>query len=48
MPYVYLNEIFGRSPYAPPAFGAQAPDSGNAEILWQFGTPEQQKQWMEP
>ena len=48
MRYVYLNEIFGRSPYAPPAFGAQAPDSGNAEILWQFGTPEQQKQWMEP
>jgi alkylation response protein AidB-like acyl-CoA dehydrogenase len=48
MPYVYLNEIFGRSPYAPRAFGAQAPDSGNAEILWQFGTPEQKERWMKP
>src|SRR6266849_384556 len=38
MPYVYVNEILGRSPYAPRAFGAQAPDSGTAEILWQFGT----------
>jgi alkylation response protein AidB-like acyl-CoA dehydrogenase len=48
MPYVYMNEIIGRSPLAPFAFGSQAPDSGNAEILWQFGTPEQQAQWMKP
>ena len=48
MPYVYLNEILGRSPFAPKSFGAQAPDSGNAEILWQFGTPEQQERWMKP
>ena len=41
MPYVYMNEILGRSPFAPRAFGSQAPDSGNAEILWQFGTQEQ-------
>ncbi|HMO94838.1 MAG TPA: acyl-CoA dehydrogenase family protein, partial [Tepidiformaceae bacterium] len=40
MPYVYMNEILGRSPIAPIAFGSQAPDSGNAEILWQFGTKE--------
>ena len=37
MPYVYMNEILGRSPYAPRAFGSPAPDSGNAEILYQFG-----------
>ncbi len=48
MPYVYMNELLGRSPHAPRAFGAQAPDSGNAEILWQFGTPEQRRRWMEP
>ena len=48
MPYVYMNEILGRSPFAPKSFGAQAPDSGNAEILWQFGTPEQQERWMKP
>ena len=48
MPYVYMNELLGRSPYAPRAFGAQAPDSGNAEILWQFGTREQRERWMKP
>ena len=48
MPCVYMNELLGRSPYAPRAFGAQAPDSGNAEILWQFGTREQRERWMKP
>jgi alkylation response protein AidB-like acyl-CoA dehydrogenase len=48
MPYVYINEILGRSPYAPRTFGAQAPDSGNAEILWQFGTEEQKGRWLKP
>jgi alkylation response protein AidB-like acyl-CoA dehydrogenase len=48
MPYVYINEILGRSPFAPRAFGAQAPDSGNAEILWQFGTEEQKGRWLKP
>ncbi len=48
MPYVYMNEILGRSPLAPYAFGSQAPDSGNAEILWQFGTPDQQERFMKP
>ena len=42
MPYVFMNEILGRSSVAPMAFGSQAPDSGNAEILWQFGTKELQ------
>jgi len=48
MKYVYMNEILGRSPFAPRAFGAQAPDSGNAEILWQFGTDEQKQRWLKP
>ena len=48
MPYVYMNEILGRSPFAPRAFGSQAPDSGNAEILWQFGTDEQKSKWLKP
>jgi len=48
MRYVYMNEILGRSPMAPMAFGAQAPDSGNAEILWQFGTEEQKQRWLQP
>ena len=48
LPYVYMNEILGRSPFASRAFGSQAPDSGNAEILWQFGTPQQKERWLKP
>ena len=29
-------------------FGCQAPDSGNAEILAHYGTPEQKERWLEP
>jgi alkylation response protein AidB-like acyl-CoA dehydrogenase len=46
--YVYMNEILGRSYIAPRAFGAQAPDSGNAEILWQFGTDDQKQRFLKP
>ena len=31
-----LNEIVGRSRWAPSVFGSQAPDSGNAEIIAMF------------
>ena len=48
MSYVYMNEILGRSTFAPFAFGSQAPDSGNAEILWHFGTEEQKERWLKP
>ena len=29
-------------------FGTQAPDTGNAEILARFGTPEQKRRYLEP
>src|SRR6266536_3280637 len=48
LPYAYLNEIIGRSHFAPLVFGCQAPDTGNAEILHQFGTAEQRRRWLEP
>jgi alkylation response protein AidB-like acyl-CoA dehydrogenase len=48
LPYAYLNEILGRSPYAPRVFGCAAPDTGNAEILHQFGTADQQERWLKP
>jgi len=48
LPYAFVNEILGRSPYAPRAFGCQAPDTGNAEILHLFGTPEQKERWLKP
>ena len=41
-----LNEILGRSRWAPSVFGSQAPDSGNAEILALFGTPEQKTRYL--
>ncbi|MGK2937618.1 MAG: acyl-CoA dehydrogenase family protein [Solirubrobacteraceae bacterium] len=43
-----LHEILGTSPFAPNAFGCQAPDSGNSEILALAGTPEQKERWLEP
>lgn len=43
-----LNEILGRSRWAPSVFGCQAPDSGNAEILAHYGTPEQKQHYLEP
>src|SRR5882757_9065565 len=41
-----LNEILGRSVFAPTVFGCQAPDSGNAEILARFGTAAQKAQYL--
>jgi acyl-CoA dehydrogenase len=43
-----LNEIVGRSRWAPSVFGSQAPDSGNAEILAMFGTEEQKQRYLQP
>jgi acyl-CoA dehydrogenase len=43
-----LNELLGRSRFAPSVFGCQAPDSGNAEILAHFGTAEQKARWLQP
>lgn len=48
MYYVFVNELLGRNGFAPMCFGSAAPDSGNAEILWQFGTPEQKERWLKP
>ncbi|MFI0356817.1 acyl-CoA dehydrogenase family protein [Actinomadura sp. 9N407] len=43
-----LNEILGRSRFAPSVFGCQAPDSGNAEIIAHFGTEEQKERYLAP
>src|SRR5689334_13152025 len=43
-----LNEILGRSQWAPMVFGTQAPDSGNAEILAHYATPEQRERYLRP
>jgi acyl-CoA dehydrogenase len=43
-----LNEILGRSLWAPVIFGTQAPDTGNAEILAHYGTAEQKDKYLQP
>ncbi|MEZ3160636.1 acyl-CoA dehydrogenase family protein [Microbacterium sp. BWT-B31] len=47
--YAALAEISGRSPnLAPAAMNCAAPDTGNIEVLHEFGTPAQQRRWLEP
>jgi len=47
--YAPLAEITGRSrTLAPAALNCSAPDTGNMELLAQFGTAEQKEKWLKP
>jgi acyl-CoA dehydrogenase len=46
--YAPLAEQMGRVPWASEVFNCAAPDTGNMEILAQFGTDEQQARWLKP
>ncbi len=47
--YAPIAEITGWSlRLAPVAFNCSAPDTGNMELLNDFGTPAQQAEWLEP
>ncbi len=46
--HALVSEQLARSPLGHYIFNAQAPDAGNMEILLEFGTPQQQEQWLTP
>ena len=46
--YAPLAEILGRSPIASEACNCSAPDTGNMEVLYQFGTDAQKERWLAP
>ena len=46
--YAPLAEIMGRSMIASEATNCAAPDTGNMEILLEFGTDEQKEKWLRP
>jgi len=43
-----MNEILAPYSWGPTIFGVQGPDTGNAEILAHYGTPEQKDRYLQP